>query len=217
MTTENRSKLTLGLKKKSPDTETQRPRIKLGLKKKYPANQPQDDPQTQQNRSKLLLGIRKKTGLFKPKNATEPVAYQKRSRLVPGGARTPSEFVLQPLTRPPRRPAPRPSLLRMPKTPGRLEVNIKITELPNWVETVKRGWQRLCINAEGQIIEMKVRPRIWNKLLQANEKYPSWMASITGKMGSRIKNGFVLLEPAVQIYERNSQESTPPENEEESR
>jgi len=209
MATEKRTKLTLGLKKKPPDTQTQRPISKLGLKNKYPASQPQNDPQTQQNRSKLLVGIRKKSE-FKPRNATEPVAYKKRSPLEPD-ARKKSELVIQPLTRP---AIPRASVLRMPKTQGRLEVHIKITEMPNWVETGKRGWKKLCINAEGQIIEMKVRPRIWNKLLEANNNYPSWMASITGKMGHRIKNGFVLLEPAVQIYEKKSQESAPPENEE---
>ncbi|NJO17566.1 MAG: fertility inhibition FinO-like protein [Thioploca sp.] len=90
----------------------------------------------------------------------------------------------------------------MPKTKGKLEINIKINQLPTQSQTIKRGWQRFYINIEGQIVQMKVRPRTWNKLLKANEEYPAWVASITGKMGHRIKNGFELLEPSIQVYEK---------------
>ncbi|RKZ38877.1 MAG: fertility inhibition FinO-like protein [Gammaproteobacteria bacterium] len=95
----------------------------------------------------------------------------------------------------------------MPKTLGKLEVNIKINELPNWVESIKNSRQQFYINADGQIVRMKVRNKTWQKLLQANEKYPEWVASITGKMGHHIKNGFELLEPAIQVYEKNSKEA----------
>lgn len=85
---------------------------------------------------------------------------------------------------------------------GKLEVNIKITELPKEVRTIKKGWQEFFISADDQKICVRVRPRIWKKLQEANEQFPQWIASITGKMGHRIQFGFALLEPAVQVYEK---------------
>jgi hypothetical protein len=222
MTTENRPKLTLGLKKKS----------------KQPQDDSQTDAQNQQKRSKLSLGLRKKAALLQqPQDGSgESVAQERSSRLTLGskkkqdgaresvaqarssrltlGSRKKQEFLSQNVAKPQRPYAPRPSPITMPKTRGRLEVNIKITELPNWVQTAKRGWKRFCVNAEGQVVEMKVRPRAWEKLLQANKEYPMWMASITGKMGHRIKDGFALLEPAVQVYERKPKAPKEPEAEE---
>ncbi|OQY54713.1 MAG: hypothetical protein DRR08_22070 [Candidatus Parabeggiatoa sp. nov. 2] len=192
MTTENRPKLTLGLKKKS--------------------KQPQDDAQTQQKSAKLSLGLRKKPALLQPQDGAGDA--QERSSRLTLGSRKKQEFIPQSVAKSQRPFVPRPSPVRMPKTPGRLEVNIKITELPNWVETIKRGWRRFCVNVEGQVVEIKVRPKAWEKLLKANEEYPMWMASITGKMGTRIKNGFALLEPAVQVYERKPKAPKEPEAEE---
>jgi hypothetical protein len=212
-----RPKLTLGPRKKATEVLEQkeknletRPKLTLGLKKKLEAenagnignseNPNSDDVQ----RPKLTLGVRRKTE-FKPprtRNSFHPGGGMERREWGPGMRRR--EFV-NPLQRkhssrfavsksfPPH---------KLPKVPGRLEINIKITQVPNWVQTVKRGWQRFCVNANGQIVQMKVRPRTWSRLLEADKQYPHWVASITGTMGHRIKNGFELLEPAVQIYEK---------------
>lgn len=85
---------------------------------------------------------------------------------------------------------------------GQLAVKIKISELPKETRTVKNGWQEFCINAEGQKVCLKVRPRIWHKMQKADAEFSHWTAAIVGKMGYRIKDGFVLLEPVVQVYER---------------
>lgn len=210
-----RPKLTLGPKKKPTDTpehkeknlET-RPKLTLGLKKKLEnaqnvgnAENLNNDSDTQ--RPKLTLGVRRKTE-FKPprtkhsfpsgteKREWTPMGLRRREFVNPQQRKYPSRFaVTKPF--PPH---------KLPKVAGRLEINIKITEVPNWVQTVKRGWQRFCVNVNGQIVQMKVRPKTWTRLLQADQQYPHWVASITGKMGHRIKNGFELLEPAVQIYEK---------------
>jgi hypothetical protein len=85
---------------------------------------------------------------------------------------------------------------------GEIQIRIKISELPKETRTVKFGWQEFFVNAEGQRIVLKVRPRIWRKMQEVNEQFPEWVGSITGKMGHRIKDGFALLKPAVQVYER---------------
>ena len=229
MTTEKRSTLTLGLKKKldesqdkngniSQTTTDKRSKLTLGLKKK----QPQDkNSQTTTNKySRLTLGLRKKTALTSfPNKENEQITSETRPKFVLG--RKKHEFIPPPKKEPLKmekfHPGPfsKRSTIRMAKTQGRLEVNIKINELPNWRETVKRGWHLVHINADGQIVQMKIRPRIWNQVLAADKEYPMWIASITGKMGQRIKNGFELLEPAVQVYEKKpKQEVNTFENEE---
>jgi len=85
---------------------------------------------------------------------------------------------------------------------GKMEAVVKINQIPNHVETIKNGWKRFKIDAEGQVLEMKIRPRAWNKLLRANAEWPLWTATISGKLGPRIKAGFRLLEVAVQVYEK---------------
>jgi hypothetical protein len=194
-----RPKLTLGLKKKRQDRQDN----KSGNQAQY--------QNSSDKRPKLTLGLRKKTGFQQPKiGIFDPtIPQESRSKLMLGLRKKQTFINPQIIVDPPRPSAPRRSPITMPKTRGKLEVNIKITALPNWVETIKRGWKRVCINAEGQIVQMKIRPRVWNKLLQANQDYPLWVASITGRMGQRIKNGFELVEPAIQVYEKKKNAPEP--------
>jgi hypothetical protein len=179
------------------------PKLTLGLKTKMGSNQ----SQTTQKRNKLILGLRKKTNSIQPQNEIGIQTQEKPSSFV-FGLNKKHEFIPQEGEESPKDvPSHKHSRIRMPKTVGKLEVNIKISELPNWVETVKHGWQQLYINADGQVVQMTVRPKTWQKLLKANKEYPLWVASITGKMGHRIKNGFKLLEPAVQIHEWESKKT----------
>jgi ProP effector len=67
---------------------------------------------------------------------------------------------------------------------------------------VKNGWQEFTIEASGQIIKVTVRPKTWNKLQQAGSEFPAWIAHLKGKMGERIKGGFELEQPSVQIFEK---------------
>ncbi len=173
------------------------PKLTLGLKTKMGSNQ----SQTTQKRNKLILGLRKKTNSIPPQNEIGIQTQEKPSSFV-FGLNKKHEFIPPEGDESPKDvPSHKHSRIRMQKTVGKLEVNIKISELPNWVETVKHGWQQLYINADGQVVQMTVRPKTWQKLLKASKEYPLWVASITGKMGHRIKNGFELLEPAVQIHE----------------
>jgi len=88
----------------------------------------------------------------------------------------------------------------MPVT-GRLEVIIKISELPE-PEAVENGWQQFEIDCDGKIITATVKPKVWKKLQQAQENYPMWVAAIAGKMGEATENGFILDQPNIQVFEK---------------
>ena len=157
------------------------PKLTLGLRKK------KDNFSTEKTSNNITLGLRKKPMLMQSDSRMESIRN------------TDFKEKFRPIDRP--TPLERVDTIKMPKTQGRLEVNIKITQLPNFVENIKNGWRRIYVNADGCLVQIKVRPKAWNKLLQANEEYSEWIATITGKIGAKIKGGFELIEPAIQVYE----------------
>lgn len=94
----------------------------------------------------------------------------------------------------------------MSPTPGRLEVTIKINELPE-AETVENNWQQFYLDCEGKLIQVTVKPKVWRKLTDAQANYPMWVAAIAGKMGAPIEGGFVLEQPNIQVFERKPKEA----------
>ena len=91
---------------------------------------------------------------------------------------------------------------------GKIEVTLKLNQLPNWVYRGKNDEHKFFVNGGGYIFEVRCRPRTWQKLLQAQQDYPAWTAAITGQLGERIKQGFRLMNASVQIYE--SKVKSPP-------
>ena len=85
--------------------------------------------------------------------------------------------------------------------PGKLEVTIKINQLPTETSTDKNGWTKFRIDCgNGRVVEAKVRPRMWNKLTEAAASGKPWVSAITGRMGGALGQGFLLDEPAVQVF-----------------
>lgn len=84
---------------------------------------------------------------------------------------------------------------------GKLELAIKINEMPT-PRTVKNGWQEFEVDCDGMIFTATVKPKVWKKLTTAEETYPMWVAAITGKLGVKTKKGFVLENPAIQVFEK---------------
>lgn len=134
---------------------------------------------TQRTRPKLTLN--KKPSTLRPRLALNPKSRTKE-----------------------RPPPPRPKKpAAVPKNiEGSLEIQLKINELPEKFQRVKRGWYRFWINHEGNVLQFLVRPRVWQRLEIANEQWPLWGATIKGKIGGKIKNGFCVLEPLIQVYEK---------------
>lgn len=88
---------------------------------------------------------------------------------------------------------------------GRLELTIKINELPS-PETVENDWQQFSIDCEGVVFKVTVRPKIWRRLEEAEKNYPMWVAAVSGKLGAKTDNGYILDQPSIQAFERKPKE-----------
>jgi hypothetical protein len=78
--------------------------------------------------------------------------------------------------------------------------------LPPIAQTVENGWQQFEIDCDGSVVSITLKPKVWKKLTDAQANYPVWVAAIAGKMGESTDNGFVLLEPNVQTFEKKPKE-----------
>ena len=97
--------------------------------------------------------------------------------------------------------------------PGKLEIAIKINQLPTEVTTTKHGWKEFKLDCGERTVTVALRPRMWNKRTDAAATWPMWLAAISGQMGQSVGQGFVLLEPSVQVFERKAKEPLPPAGE----
>ena len=93
-------------------------------------------------------------------------------------------------------------------TAGKLEITIKINEFPE-PQTVENGWKQFDLDCEGQLVRVKVKPKVFKKLEEARDNYPMWVAAIAGKMGEAIEGGFILDQPNIQVFERKPKEAKP--------
>jgi hypothetical protein len=89
---------------------------------------------------------------------------------------------------------------------GKLELTIKINEFPADATTVENGWKQFELDCDGQLVTVKVRPKMFKKLEQAQSDFPMWVAAIAGKMGERTETGFMLDQPNIQVFERKPKE-----------
>jgi len=87
-------------------------------------------------------------------------------------------------------------------TQGKLELTIKINEFPVDVATDKNGWKSFDLDCDGKIFHIHVKPKVFKKLEDAQANFPQWVAAIAGKLGEKTEQGFVLLEPNVQVFEK---------------
>ncbi len=93
-------------------------------------------------------------------------------------------------------------------TPGKLELTIKINELPT-TQSTDNGWQSFEVDCDGRIVSITVKPKIWKKLEEAQANYPQWVAAISGKMGEATDQGFILNDPNIQVFEKKPKEPKP--------
>jgi len=90
---------------------------------------------------------------------------------------------------------------------GKLELTIKINELPADVTVDKNGWKSFDLDCDGQTFSVTVKPKVFKKLEDAQANFPMWVAAIAGKMGEATETGFVLLEPNIQVFEKKPKEA----------
>ena len=86
-------------------------------------------------------------------------------------------------------------------TAGKLELTIKISELPE-VKTVENGLQHFELDCDGRIFSVTVKPKMWKKLTDAQANWTMWVAAIAGQLGTMTPNGFMLEQPSIQVFEK---------------
>ena len=123
-------------------------------------------------------------------------------RELPGGS-TPSR------TTQPQQPSTTLSINWEELTPvsGKLELTIKLNTLPK-VQQVD-GQCHFRVDCDGQVFQISVKPKQWNKLEKAHTTYKSWIGAIAGKLGAATADGFVLNEPNIQVFECSDKPSLP--------
>jgi len=85
---------------------------------------------------------------------------------------------------------------------GKLELTIKINTLPQ-VQQVN-GEYHFKIDCDDHVFQVLVKPKLWIKLETASTSYEQWIAAISGKLGAATADGFVLEQPNIQVFERQS-------------
>ena len=84
--------------------------------------------------------------------------------------------------------------------PGRLELTVKFSELPQPLPV--QGGLKIGIQTGEGIVTAILPPKIWRKLEQAAQDHPHWVAALSGSL-ERIKDGEIALQhPSVQVFER---------------
>ena len=89
--------------------------------------------------------------------------------------------------------------------PGRIEVTIKINELP-LPDLTENKWHRFIVDCDGKQVSVTIKPKVWNKFKSQAEQYPEWVAAIRGGITEINSNGFVLAQPSIQVFEKKPKE-----------
>jgi hypothetical protein len=89
-------------------------------------------------------------------------------------------------------------------TQGKLEIIVKIGKIPQ-VRKLDNGvvFDVVC---DKITVNIFLQTKRWKKLLDANEKYPIWEATINGVMDNPTPKGFMLNNAIVQVFEKKKKE-----------
>ena len=133
-------------------------------------------------------------------------------QVAPPAPKAPSPAASAPAPAAPKAPAPKPAELGPlgdeHKIPGKLDVTLKITQLPQ-VQVIEGGLKRFAVQCEGREVEVTVKPKVFAKLEEAQKMWPLWSGAIAGQMGEPTPTGFVLLNPNIQVFERKAKDPKP--------
>jgi hypothetical protein len=82
-----------------------------------------------------------------------------------------------------------------------------VKEFPTDVQTVENNWKQFTVDCDGRIFTITVKPKMFKKLEEAQANYPMWVAAIAGKLGEATPDGFVLADPAIQVFEKKPKDT----------
>lgn len=89
-------------------------------------------------------------------------------------------------------------------TKGKMEVVVKLNQLPEDVKTVDKGWLEFVVDTGEALVIITVKPKAFATLEQAKLDYSDWVAAISGQMGEVTITGFRLESPAIKVFERKA-------------
>lgn len=85
---------------------------------------------------------------------------------------------------------------------AKLDVTIKINQLPQ-SKPASPQTVLFAVQASNRTVVVELKNKMWNTLKEAAERYPQWVAAITGQPGTALPDGgFKLENPAVQVFEK---------------
>ncbi|MCP5158913.1 MAG: ProQ/FinO family protein [Gammaproteobacteria bacterium] len=125
---------------------------------------------------------------------------KKVAATTPAATATTSPAVPAPTLSPAKRQALLEEVMAM-AIPGKLEVTLKITQLPQ-AKPASPSTLLFAVQSDGRKVIVEVKNKPWNTLKKAAENYPQWVAVITGQMGEAIEGGFRLENPSIQVFEK---------------
>ncbi|MFY9224332.1 MAG: hypothetical protein WAQ98_16790 [Blastocatellia bacterium] len=87
-------------------------------------------------------------------------------------------------------------------TKAQMDITVKISELPSEVNTNEQGVKEFYVKANEREVFIAISSKQYNKLVTAQQTWPSWIGRIAGKLGQATKDGFILDKANVQVFER---------------
>lgn len=85
---------------------------------------------------------------------------------------------------------------------AKLDVTIKINQLPQ-IKPASPKTVLFAVQGSNRTVVVEIKNKTWNTLKEAAERYPQWVAAITGQPGAALPDGgFKLENPAVQVFEK---------------
>lgn len=87
-------------------------------------------------------------------------------------------------------------------TKAQMDITVKISELPSEVNTNEQGVKEFYVKANEREVFIAINSKQYNKLVTAQQTWPSWIGRIAGKLGQATKDGFILDKANVQVFER---------------
>lgn len=85
---------------------------------------------------------------------------------------------------------------------AKLDVTIKINQLPQ-SKPASPQTVLFAVQASNRTVVVELKNKMWNTLKEAAERYPQWVAAITGQPGAALPDGgFKLENPAMQVFEK---------------
>jgi hypothetical protein len=103
---------------------------------------------------------------------------------------------------PPATPLPKEHLV-----PGRLELTVKFSELPQPLPV--QGGLKIGVQTAEGIVTAILPAKVWKKFEQAAQTYPHWVAALSGSL-ERFTDGEIALQhPALQVFEKKARPEAP--------